>query len=99
MSGGQQQMLAMAAAYVRSPRLILVDEASLGLAPLVVDQIFGFMEKVAREGTALLIVDQFAARALALAETACVLSRGRITYSGPAKDLGHAELLSQYMGV
>jgi branched-chain amino acid transport system ATP-binding protein len=99
MSGGQQQMLAMAAAYVRSPRLILVDEASLGLAPLIVDQIFGFMEKIAREGTALLIVDQFAARALALAETAYVLSRGSITYSGSAKELGQAELLSQYMGV
>jgi branched-chain amino acid transport system ATP-binding protein len=99
LSGGQQQMLSMAAAYVRSPRLILIDEASLGLAPLVVDQIFGFMEKIAKEGTALLIVDQFAARALALAETAYVLSRGSIKYSGPAKELGHAELLSQYMGV
>jgi branched-chain amino acid transport system ATP-binding protein len=98
MSGGQQQMLAMAAAYIRSPRLILVDEASLGLAPLVVDQIFGFMEKVAKEGKALLIVDQFASRALALADTAYVLSRGSVTYSGSAKELGHAELLSQYMG-
>jgi branched-chain amino acid transport system ATP-binding protein len=98
MSGGQQQMLAMAVAYVRSPRLILVDEASLGLAPLVVEQIFGFMEKVAKEGRALLIVDQFASRALALADTAYVLSRGSVTYSGSAKELGHAELLSQYMG-
>ena len=99
LSGGEQQMLAMAAAYARSPRLILVDEASLGLAPLIVEQIFGFMEKIAREGTALLIVDQFATRALALAETAYVLRRGSIAYSGPAKDLGRAELLSQYMGV
>jgi branched-chain amino acid transport system ATP-binding protein len=99
LSGGQQQMLAMAAAYARSPKLILVDEASLGLAPLIVDRIFEFMEKVAKEGTALLIVDQFAARALALADTAYVLSRGSITYAGPAKELGQAELLSQYMGV
>jgi branched-chain amino acid transport system ATP-binding protein len=98
MSGGQQQMLAMAVAYVRSPRMILVDEASLGLAPLIVEQIFGFMEKVAKEGKALLIVDQFASRALALADTAYVLSRGSITYSGSAKELDHAELLSQYMG-
>jgi branched-chain amino acid transport system ATP-binding protein len=98
MSGGQQQMLAMAVAYVRSPRLILVDEASLGLAPLIVEQIFGFMEKVAKEGKALLIVDQFASRALALANTAYVLSRGSITYSGSAKELDHAELLSQYLG-
>jgi branched-chain amino acid transport system ATP-binding protein len=99
LSGGEQQMLAMAAAYIRSPRLILVDEASLGLAPLIVDQIFEFMEKVAKEGNALLIVDQFAARALTLAGTAYVLSRGSITYAGPAKELGQEELLSQYMGV
>ena len=98
LSGGQQQMLAMAVAYVRSPRLILVDEASLGLAPLIVEQIFGFMERVAKEGKALLIVDQFASRALALADNAYVLSRGSITYSGSAKELDHAELLSQYMG-
>jgi branched-chain amino acid transport system ATP-binding protein len=76
----------------------MVDEASLGLAPLVVDQIFEFMEKVAHEGKALLIVDQFATRALALADTAYVLSRGSVTYSGSAKELGQAELLSQYMG-
>ena len=98
LSGGEQQMLAMATAYVRSPRLIMVDEASLGLAPLVVDQIFEFMKRVAQEGKALLIVDQFASRALALAGTAYVLSRGSITYSGSAKELGQAELLSQYMG-
>jgi branched-chain amino acid transport system ATP-binding protein len=98
LSGGEQQMLAMATAYIRSPRLIMVDEASLGLAPLVVDQIFKFMEKVAHEGKALLIVDQFATRALALADTAYVLSRGSVTYSGSAKELGQAELLGQYMG-
>jgi branched-chain amino acid transport system ATP-binding protein len=98
LSGGEQQMLAMATAYIRGPRLIMVDEASLGLAPLIVDQIFDFMEKVAQEGKALLIVDQFASRALALAGTAYVLSRGSITYSGSAKELDHAELLSQYLG-
>ena len=96
LGGGQR--LVMAVAYVRSPRLILVDEASLGLAPLIVEQIFGFMERVAKEGKALLIVDQFASRALALADNAYVLSRGSISYSGSAKELDHAELLSQYMG-
>ena len=59
MSGGQQQMLAMAAAYVRDPKLVLVDEASLGLAPTVVDEIFAFLERRTREGASLLIVDQF----------------------------------------
>jgi branched-chain amino acid transport system ATP-binding protein len=99
LSGGEQQMLAMATAYVRSPRLILVDEASLGLGPLIVDQIFEFIQEIARKRTALLIVDQFAARALALAGTAYVLSRGSISYSGSAKELGQAELLSHYLGV
>jgi len=98
LSGGEQQMLAIATAYIRNPRLIMVDEASLGLAPLVVDRIFEFLEKVAHEGKALLIVDQFATRALALADTAYVLSRGSVTYSGSAKELGQAELLSQYLG-
>jgi branched-chain amino acid transport system ATP-binding protein len=98
LSGGEQQMLSMASAYVRNPRLILVDEASLGLAPLIVDQIFGFLEQVAEEGRALLIVDQFAARALALAGTAYVISRGSITYAGTPRELGEAELLSHYMG-
>jgi branched-chain amino acid transport system ATP-binding protein len=98
MSGGEQQMLAMAAAYVRQPKLILVDEASLGLAPLIVDQIFRFMERVATEGSALLLVDQFATRALQLAHTAYVLSRGTITYTGSPKDLSQSELLNYYLG-
>jgi branched-chain amino acid transport system ATP-binding protein len=98
MSGGEQQMLAMAAAYVRSPKLILVDEASLGLAPLIVDQIFAFLEQVTRDGAALLIVDQFATRALDMATTAYVLRHGSIAFSGPAKELQESDLFSQYLG-
>jgi branched-chain amino acid transport system ATP-binding protein len=98
LSGGEQQMLAMASAYVREPKLILVDEASLGLAPLVVDQIFAFMERVTAEGSALLIVDQFATRALAMADQAYVLSRGRITYAGSPDGLGDEELMAHYLG-
>ena len=98
LSGGEQQMLAMASAYSRDPKLILVDEASLGLAPLIVDQIFGFMERIANQGGSLLIVDQFAARALAMAETAYVLSRGEITYAGSPKGLGDSELMNHYLG-
>ena len=67
LSGGEQQMLAIARAYVQSPRLVLVDEASLGLAPVVVDSIFEFLQQLARDGVALLIVDQFVTRALATA--------------------------------
>jgi branched-chain amino acid transport system ATP-binding protein len=98
LSGGEQQMLAMAAAYIRNPRLVLVDEASLGLAPLIVDRIFEFLERMSAESTSLLIVDQFAARALALADHAYVLTRGEITFSGPPKELGQAELVSKYLG-
>ena len=98
LSGGQQQMLAMAAAYVRNPRLVLVDEASLGLAPLVVDAIFEFMQRLTSEGSSLLIVDQFATRALEMAETAYVLRRGETVYEGAASDLLKGDLFSQYLG-
>jgi branched-chain amino acid transport system ATP-binding protein len=98
LSGGQQQMLAMAAAYVRDPRLILVDEASLGLAPLIVEEIFAFLKRVTEDGTALLIVDQFATRALGMATDAYVLRRGEIAYSGTARHLLDSDLFSRYLG-
>ncbi|MEV5712902.1 ABC transporter ATP-binding protein [Amycolatopsis mediterranei] len=98
LSGGQQQMLAMAAAHVRSPGLVLVDEASLGLAPIIVDEIFEFLQQRADDGAALLIVDQFARRALALASTAYVLRRGRIVHGGPAADLLNSDLFGSYLG-
>jgi branched-chain amino acid transport system ATP-binding protein len=98
LSGGEQQMLAMAAAYVRDSRVILVDEASLGLAPLVVDAIFGFLERVSGDGTSLLIVDQFVTRALAMASTAYVLRQGSVVYSGPADQLADTDVFSSYIG-
>jgi branched-chain amino acid transport system ATP-binding protein len=98
LSGGEQQMLAMAAAYVRDSSVILVDEASLGLAPLVVDAIFGFLERVSGDGTSLLIVDQFVTRALAMASTAYVLRQGSVVYSGPADRLADTDVFSSYIG-
>jgi branched-chain amino acid transport system ATP-binding protein len=98
LSGGQQQMLAMAAAYVRDSRLILVDEASLGLAPIVVDEIFGFLERIRAEGTSLLIVDQFVTRALTMASTAYVLRKGSVVYSGAAEQLADTDVFSSYIG-
>jgi branched-chain amino acid transport system ATP-binding protein len=98
LSGGQQQMLAMVAAYVRHPRLILVDEASLGLAPLVVDEIFDFLARVAATGTALLVVDQFAAKVLDLVKTAYVLKQGEIVFAGSAGQLADEDLFSRYLG-
>jgi branched-chain amino acid transport system ATP-binding protein len=98
LSGGEQQMLAMAAAYVRDASLVLVDEASLGLAPIVVDEIFAFLEQLTAERGALLIVDQFAARALRMASTGYVLRRGRVVHSGPAADLLASDVFEQYLG-
>ena len=98
LSGGQQQMLAMARAYLSSPQLVLVDEASLGLAPLVVDEIFGFLEQLAREGCALIIVDQFVDRALNMASHAYVLSRGEIVFSGTPAELRDGDVFARYLG-
>jgi branched-chain amino acid transport system ATP-binding protein len=98
LSGGEQQMLAMAAAYVSDPRLIVVDEPSLGLAPVIVDKIFASLEALARRGTALLLVDQYVSRALALADKAYVLRRGEIVYDGDPAALSQGEVFEQYLG-
>jgi branched-chain amino acid transport system ATP-binding protein len=98
LSGGQQQMVAMARAYVQRPKLILVDEASLGLAPIIVDEIFEFLTNVTREGASLLLVDQFVARALAMATRAYVLNRGRIVFDGSPKELLDGDVFEQYLG-
>ena len=98
LSGGQQQMLAMAAAYVRNPSLVLIDEASLGLAPIVVDEIFAFLEQRTAEGAALLIVDQFVTRALEMASTAYVLHRGTIAFDGSADELLQGDVFERYLG-
>jgi branched-chain amino acid transport system ATP-binding protein len=98
LSGGQQQMVAMARAYVQRPKLILVDEASLGLAPIIVDEIFEFLANVTREGASLLIVDQFVARALAMASRAYVLNRGRIVFDGSPQALLDGDVFEQYLG-
>jgi branched-chain amino acid transport system ATP-binding protein len=98
MSGGQQQMLSMARAYTQNPRVILVDEGSLGLAPIVVDEIFSFLAGVAAAGAALLIVDQFVARALALATSAYVMTRGEIVFAGTSVELQQSDVFERYLG-
>jgi branched-chain amino acid transport system ATP-binding protein len=99
MSGGEQQMLSMARAYTRDQRLILVDEASLGLAPIIVDEIFKFLSRLVSErGTSLLIVDQFVHRALDLAQTAYVMRRGEIVASGTAAQIKELDVFGEYMG-
>lgn len=97
LSGGQQQMLAMAAAYVRSPELVLVDEASLGLAPIIVDEIFAFLADLAKRGASLLLVDQFARRALQMSDRAYVLRRGEIAHSGSSQEMLSRNLVETYL--
>jgi branched-chain amino acid transport system ATP-binding protein len=98
LSGGEQQMLALVRAYVADPKVVLIDEASLGLAPLIVDAIFEFIERLADEGTSLLIVEQYISRALALAKTVYLLNQGEIVYSGSADDLDEDTVFALYAG-
>ena len=99
LSGGEQQMLALARAYVTEPRIILVDEASLGLAPKVVSAIFDFLETLSQSGKSLLIVEQYISRALALADRVYVLSRGRVVMDGAPKEIRESKaLLAKYLG-
>ncbi|HEY2331325.1 MAG TPA: ABC transporter ATP-binding protein [Acidimicrobiales bacterium] len=98
LSGGEQQMLALARAYVSRPKVLLVDEASLGLAPLLVDQIFDFLDRVVREGMSLLLVEQYVARALQLASSVYVIHKGEIVFSGPSRDVAEDMLFALYAG-
>jgi len=98
LSGGEQQMLALARAYVTEPRVVLLDEVSMGLAPKVVDDIFAFIGLLARTGASLLLVEQYVSRALELADHVYVLSRGRITFSGPPSELDEENVLAGYLG-
>lgn len=99
LSGGEQQMLAIVRAYLSNPRLVLVDEASIGLAPLVVEGIFKFLGQVANEGTTLLIVEQYVTRALALADSVYVLNRGQVAFSGKSDALSSEDIFETYLGV
>lgn len=96
LSGGEQQMLAMMRAYLASPRVVLVDEASLGLAPRVVDLIYAFLERLGKEGVSLLVVEQYVSRALALADRVYLLSQGRVVFSGESGDLDEATIFDLY---
>lgn len=87
LSGGEQQMLAMGRALMAKPRILLLDEPSLGLAPLVTDEIFAIIRQLARAGTTILIVEQNAARALGASDTAYLLAHGRIVEHGASRDL------------
>jgi branched-chain amino acid transport system ATP-binding protein len=87
LSGGEQQMLAMGRALMSKPRLLMLDEPSMGLAPILVDQIFEIIETLNKAGTTILLVEQNAQMALSIADRAYVLETGRIVNTGTGKDL------------
>jgi branched-chain amino acid transport system ATP-binding protein len=89
LSGGEQQMLAIARGLLAKPRLLLLDEPSLGLAPQMVDEVFSTIAEIHGEGTTILLVEQNALRALEIADRAYVLETGQIRLSGTGDDLLH----------
>jgi branched-chain amino acid transport system ATP-binding protein len=99
LSGGEQQMVAMGRALMAHPRLLLMDEPSMGLAPILVERSFEIIQQVHESGVAMLIVEQNANMALSIADRGYVLSTGRCVLSGPAKELlAHEDLRKAYLG-
>ena len=99
LSGGEQQMLAMGRALMSRPRLLLLDEPSMGLAPLLIKEIFAIIQDINKTGTTVLLVEQNANMALSIAHRAYVLETGRITLSGDAKELAASdEVRKAYLG-
>ena len=97
LSGGEQQMLAMARAVTTSPRLLLLDELSMGLAPIIVEELFGVVSALAADGVTVVVVEQFAEFALKVAEWAVVMTGGRVVHAGPATDVA-GRLHDLYLG-
>ena len=99
LSGGEQQMLAMGRAMMSKPKLLMLDEPSMGLSPLLVDQVFDIIKDFHKEGTTILLVEQNAQKALAVADRAYVLENGSITLSGTGKELMESEEIKKaYLG-
>jgi branched-chain amino acid transport system ATP-binding protein len=98
MSGGEQQMLALARTYVQSPKVALLDEVSMGLAPKIVDEIFEFLSLLRDQGSSLLLVEQYVTRALAIADYVYLLHRGEISFAGEPSELVDEDVFAQYVG-
>ncbi len=99
MSGGEQQMLAIARALMSKPKLMLLDEPSMGLAPILVDEVFSIIKDINKNGTTILLVEQNAHKALSIADHAYVLETGNVVLSGNAKEmLTHDAVRKAYLG-
>jgi branched-chain amino acid transport system ATP-binding protein len=100
LSGGQQQMVAIGRAMMALPRLLLLDEPSLGLAPSIVGEMFRSIESIHRSGTAVMLVEQNVSRALAISQRTYVLENGRVVTSGLSSELGSRdEIRKAYLGI
>ena len=99
LSGGEQQMLAMGRALMSRPDLLMLDEPSMGLSPLLVDQVFSIIQEIHKEGTTILLVEQNAGKSLAISDRGYVLENGAIAYSGTGKELMESdEVKKAYLG-
>jgi branched-chain amino acid transport system ATP-binding protein len=99
MSGGEQQMLAMGRALMARPKVLLLDEPSMGLSPIMVDKIFEVVDTIHKQGTTILLVEQNASRALSLANRGYVMESGEVTMSGPAQQLlNDPKVRAAYLG-
>jgi branched-chain amino acid transport system ATP-binding protein len=98
MSGGQQQMLALARCFLADPKVALLDEVSMGLAPRVIDEIFAALATLRDRGVALVLVEQYVSRALQVADHVYLLGRGQIEFSGAPDELDEDELVRRYIG-
>ena len=99
LSGGEQQMLAMGRALMSRPQVLLLDEPSMGLSPIMVDKIFEVVEDISKQGVTILLVEQNAKRALGLADRGYVMDSGQVTMTGPAEELLHdPRVRAAYLG-
>jgi branched-chain amino acid transport system ATP-binding protein len=98
LSGGERRMLALARAYLAEPTVVLVDEVSLGLAPLIVDQVFESLAQLAKAGISLVVVEQHVRRALNIADSVYLIERGDLVFSGPPESLKREDLMRSYLG-
>ena len=98
MSGGEQQMLALSHAYVSNPKVALLDEVSMGLAPKIVEEIFEYLTDLGNQGVAQLLVEQYVGQALKMADYVYILDRGRISFAGEPGEISEETIMNSYLG-